>query len=352
MNRYQYELYHHGIKGMKWGVRRFQKKDGSLTPAGKNRYETRQAKRDKRAEKYETRAAKYQRDIDELKSKGINSPYIDKLEKKRDKNLENAERKRQGKLTKGEKAVLVGASVVAAYATFKLADSGEFNRLAAKGKAFISGSDLGFKKDISLSDKNMSSDEIMSRVVSRINPNYGDMGTKNNCRRCTFAYEMSRRGFDVKATKSTKATGQNGVGLYNATHTNDKVRGGTIGLFGKMFSEQMKTGDIDETKYMGSAVKHLDSETGYSKSIFKALSGFENGARGELSVSWKYGGAHSIAWEIINGKPVIFDCQTGTRFLNPEEFSSYGDLVSSANLIRLDNIDLDNDFLLRWLKNA
>lgn len=31
-------LIHHGIKGMKWGVRRFQKKDGSLTPAGKKRY--------------------------------------------------------------------------------------------------------------------------------------------------------------------------------------------------------------------------------------------------------------------------------------------------------------------------
>ena len=31
------ELYHHGIKGQKWGVRRFQNKDGSLTTAGKNR---------------------------------------------------------------------------------------------------------------------------------------------------------------------------------------------------------------------------------------------------------------------------------------------------------------------------
>ena len=34
------ELYHHGIKGMKWGVRRFQNNDGSLTPAGKKRYVT------------------------------------------------------------------------------------------------------------------------------------------------------------------------------------------------------------------------------------------------------------------------------------------------------------------------
>ena len=32
-------LYHHGIKGQKWGVRRFQNKDGSLTPAGRKRYD-------------------------------------------------------------------------------------------------------------------------------------------------------------------------------------------------------------------------------------------------------------------------------------------------------------------------
>ena len=32
------ELRHHGVKGMKWGVRRYQNKDGSLTPAGKKRY--------------------------------------------------------------------------------------------------------------------------------------------------------------------------------------------------------------------------------------------------------------------------------------------------------------------------
>lgn len=32
------ELYHSGIKGMKWGIRRYQNKDGSLTPAGRKRY--------------------------------------------------------------------------------------------------------------------------------------------------------------------------------------------------------------------------------------------------------------------------------------------------------------------------
>lgn len=31
------ELRHHGVLGMKWGVRRFQNADGSLTPAGKKK---------------------------------------------------------------------------------------------------------------------------------------------------------------------------------------------------------------------------------------------------------------------------------------------------------------------------
>lgn len=36
---YETELYHHGIKGQKWGVRRFETLKGHLTSAGKKRYE-------------------------------------------------------------------------------------------------------------------------------------------------------------------------------------------------------------------------------------------------------------------------------------------------------------------------
>lgn len=32
-------LYHYGVKGMKWGVRRYMNKDGSLTDAGKRHYD-------------------------------------------------------------------------------------------------------------------------------------------------------------------------------------------------------------------------------------------------------------------------------------------------------------------------
>lgn len=33
------ELYHHGIKGQKWGIRRYQNADGTLSEEGKKHYE-------------------------------------------------------------------------------------------------------------------------------------------------------------------------------------------------------------------------------------------------------------------------------------------------------------------------
>jgi hypothetical protein len=40
------ELYHYGIKGQKWGVRRYQNPDGTLTDSGKNHYAKQQRLKD------------------------------------------------------------------------------------------------------------------------------------------------------------------------------------------------------------------------------------------------------------------------------------------------------------------
>jgi len=51
MNRH--ELYHFGVRGQKWGIRRFQNDDGTLTSAGKDRYYKKIAKQaNKDAKKY------------------------------------------------------------------------------------------------------------------------------------------------------------------------------------------------------------------------------------------------------------------------------------------------------------
>ena len=84
------ELAHHGILGQKWGVRRFQNADGSLTAAGKRRiyaqgadggYESRgnRYKRSIQGAKYERDLVKNQKKLDKAYSKG-NEKKIAKYE--------------------------------------------------------------------------------------------------------------------------------------------------------------------------------------------------------------------------------------------------------------------------------
>lgn len=57
------ELYHHGIQGQKWGVRRYQNEDGSLTSVGRERYGylNKRLKRSERQEAFYTFARKKNR---------------------------------------------------------------------------------------------------------------------------------------------------------------------------------------------------------------------------------------------------------------------------------------------------
>ena len=79
------ELYHWGIPGMKWGVRRYQNKDGSLTAAGKRRI------------KAETEAIKKKEQT--LKNRKATQAKFDRLAVKR-KALEDQEDELDGKTTK------------------------------------------------------------------------------------------------------------------------------------------------------------------------------------------------------------------------------------------------------------
>ncbi len=70
MEMYKLELYHHGVPNMKWGQRRYQNKDGSLTALGRLRY--------RRAQKA---YAKAEKNLAKAKKLGIEKPELDEDQK-------------------------------------------------------------------------------------------------------------------------------------------------------------------------------------------------------------------------------------------------------------------------------
>ena len=116
------ELYHYGVKGQKWGVRRYQNADGSLTDAGRAHYGR---SSDRRAGYYNNqRDRRYAADGDpaSFRSKSEADKYYSKTEK--------AQRFKSG----AKKALAIGAGAAGAaalgYGAYRLAKSGKFRNIA------------------------------------------------------------------------------------------------------------------------------------------------------------------------------------------------------------------------------
>ena len=85
------ELYHWGIKGMKWGVRRYQNKDGSLTAKGKKRYNDEMSKVEAETKKLKA----------EQRNRIRTANKLSKLDAAK-KELEELKAKKKGKVSKEE----------------------------------------------------------------------------------------------------------------------------------------------------------------------------------------------------------------------------------------------------------
>lgn len=353
-------LEHYGAKGMHWGIRK-KEETSNRKPAQPKQISP---KKEARAKRHEEAAKNVQPHIDAIRANPSKIAYIQNnrnaqiksLEDYRDQHIKDAKDIREGHLTDGQKKALVGAGVVvgilAAYGTYKLVDSGTARQMLNKKVSFNRNSQLA---------RHMSPDEIMKEVVPAINPGYGGVGTKMNCRRCTFAFEMRRRGLDVKSTNSISGTGQTVAGLLNATNPESNMSTGKFGIVKALMKEGGKEGPLStalETAHglgkEGVGGSGFSSSTAAEKtaSIFKAIGQHPDGARGELGVSWGMGGAHSMAWEMIGGQPHIFDTQSGKDFNFAKFAEDYAPNVSQAGITRLDNVNLNTGYLRKWVQNA
>lgn len=89
------ELYHHGVKGQRWGFRRYQNADGSLTSAGIKKYNRKVGKLqslEKRREKLEFKAAKLKKKASDAHYKALRA-RTDKTYRKRELKSAKLERK-------------------------------------------------------------------------------------------------------------------------------------------------------------------------------------------------------------------------------------------------------------------
>lgn len=147
-------LAHHGIKGMRWGIRRFQNEDGSLTPAGERRYGSVEAFR--AHQNYKAAKKTYNKAFNKAYNKQHQAYSFKKS--KRDANTkrwedvydaakaeEQAKRKYKAELSKSgvtekrkirakkiaKAGAIAAAAAIAAYGGYKLYQNAQANKAAA-----------------------------------------------------------------------------------------------------------------------------------------------------------------------------------------------------------------------------
>ena len=288
------ELYHHGIKGQRWGIRRFQNKDGSLTPEGRKRYDD---------------------DGDGTKA---NTTKKSNSKKAQDENEVEAEAARKAKI---KKAVKVGAAVagtaLAAYGAYKMYDlyTGRKDEVdPATGFRLL-------KKDMSDMDHVNAINPGRIRFLSRSVKNKEIInGSSYNCMLCTTSYELRKRGFDVHAGYSTQG--------YKPDE-----------LFSKIYKNYNGTKKI----YSPSSYLGYDDNNKFLKGITNALESEGPGSRGNIIVWWKGDmGGHSMIWENVNGKIKFMDGQTGQEYKNfASEILSNASMTKPVELLRTDKLDIN-----------
>lgn len=279
----EYYLAHHGIKGQRWGIRRYQNSDGSLTAEGREHY-----------------------------------GYGDSRQPSMDIYDSSTKSKKRFTLTDNQKKYLkIGAAVagaaVAAYGVYKLSQWVDIT----KSPRFDEATGL-MKKRTGLS--NIISDKIMDQqsvnpfALNPLDPSQEKWFT--NCSKCSMTYEMRRRGFDVHAQAASPLSTKD-IRKYFKNATEKTVMSDAAPNWLKnmsaddcsLWENSRKIYELDRDAYSKGWDAYTKLRKDKAQKILKTCEEMGPNARGHISFFHSSGG-HSIVFENdANGITTFVDTQ-------------------------------------------
>lgn len=280
------ELYHHGIKGQKWGV-----KNGPPYPLSSKISTGKALKKSPSSKKGQTanknKSQKY----------GMIDPLI-----------------AYALLTVGGYAVtglVLGGAALADKIAYKNGKK-KISKLREKEA-------IDPKTGLHLKNEQMTEKEDLKATNPERKNLKNQEGAGNNCTFCTTAYDLRRRGFDVHAGTTIKG------------YTNAEI------------ASWYKKGKFTKIEQTPETLTSRSAAQDFIKQSIINSSG--EGSRGNITVRWDgtFSG-HSMIYEVHDGKLILMDGQINAVYKNPDIILSRVN-PSSVNFMRTDNLTPDYEKL-------